>query len=111
MPPCYAGLIINQHHNPQGVNGGKLIPLSFPASDCYLFIKDVIAFALPPARQVAGWLSDALTQLLGDTIPSDDEAVKFIVGFTASLNDHNLKVAPSVQVMPSLTTLTPHYAV
>eukprot|EP00775_Hariotina_reticulata_P008714 gene8714-8895_t len=65
--------------------------------------------ASPAIAQVAGWLCDALTLLQDDTRPSDDEAVRFILSFAASLNDPGLKVAPALQVMPSMTTLTPHY--
>lgn len=75
----------------------------------YSVLKPLICCV--PGDQVAGWLFDALTMLLGDTIPCEEEAQKFVVGFAASLNDPNLKVAPALHVMPSMTTLTPHYAV
>lgn len=48
---------------------------------------------------------------MGDTAPSDEEAQQYILNFASSLNDPNLKVAPSLHVMPSMTTLTPHYDV
>ena len=67
--------------------------------------------ASPAIAQVAGWLCDALTLLQDDTTPADDEAVRFILSFADSLNDPGLKVAPALQVMPSMTTLTPHYDV
>jgi hypothetical protein len=60
---------------------------------------------------VVRWLSDVLTMHAGDTVPVDGEAVRFITSFASSLNDRQLGSAPALHVMPSLTTLVPHYDV
>lgn len=61
--------------------------------------------------QVARWVTDVLTMYAGDTVPADEEAVRFILSFASSLSDPGLGVAPSIAAMPSLTTLVPHYDV
>jgi hypothetical protein len=61
--------------------------------------------------QVCRWLTDVLTMFAGDTVPADEEATRFIISFASSLSDPGLGKAPSVQLMPSLTTLVPHYDV
>lgn len=57
------------------------------------------------------WLTDVLTMYAGDTVPADEEAVRFVLTFASSLSDPGLGVAPSIAAMPSLTTLVPHYDV
>lgn len=61
--------------------------------------------------QVCRWLTDVLTMFAGDTVPADEEAVRFVLSFASSLADPGLGVAPSIQAMPSLTSLVPHYSV
>lgn len=61
--------------------------------------------------QVCRWLTDVLTMFAGDTVPTDEEAVRFVLSFASSLADPGLGVAPSIQAMPSLTSLVPHYSV
>jgi hypothetical protein len=61
--------------------------------------------------QVSRWLCDVLTVFEGDTQPADNEAVRFLVSFASSLRDPDLGVAPSIQEMPTLSTLVPHYNV
>lgn len=61
--------------------------------------------------QVCRWLTDVLTMFAGDTVPADEEAVRFVLSFASSLADPGLGVAPSIQAMPSLASLVPHYSV
>lgn len=46
-----------------------------------------------------------------DTTPQDREALEYLCTWASSLNDPTLKTAPSVDKMPSMTTLSPLYEV